>query len=315
MRRCSPASIEASSAVSHCSVRVSSSSRGGSTPPATSTCRSWSAASAPGPGIERLVGGGQGARGDLGEDRGAAAAAQPVERGLGRAGCADRLEHGYQRGRDVPARAGEQRRGPAPQAAPLAPAALIELVFDAAVGACAGDGLPGAAGAGVRVRAGRGYRAAQLPAGCARHPAPQRGGVARVADRPFGPAGLRRAVLAAAGAAGGGPRRARRADRMVAGGEVAFAVLAAHAADGAGHLVAVDADVRRAVAAAHRDRGGLAADPARAVAPVAAAAPLADSAARRRRGRRLRLTSPQCAHRAVSWRAVHGLHMPPPGVR
>ena len=27
------------------------------------------------------------------------------------------------------------------------------------------------------------------------------------------------------------------------------------------------------------------------------------------------LTWPQCAHSAVIWRAVHGLHMPPPGVR
>jgi hypothetical protein len=27
------------------------------------------------------------------------------------------------------------------------------------------------------------------------------------------------------------------------------------------------------------------------------------------------LTAPQCAQAAVIWRAVHGLHMPPPGVR
>ncbi len=224
--------------------------------------------------IERLVRGGQRARCDPGEDRGAAVSAQPVERGFRRAGRADRLEDGQQRGRDVPAGPGEQRRGPPPEAAAFAPAALVELVFQAAVGAGAGDGLPGAAGAGVGVRAGRGDQPPRLPAGCARRPVPQRGGVARVADRAFGPAGLRRAVLAAAG---GGPRRARRADRAAAAGEVAFPVLAAHAADGAGHAIAAGAGVRRAAAGAHRDRGGLAADAAPAVPAVAAAASLADA--------------------------------------
>ena len=63
---------------------------------------------------------------------------------------------------------------------------------------------------------------------------------------------------------------------MVAGSEVALPVGAADAADGAGHLVAVDADVRRAGAGAHRDRGGLAASPALAVTAVPAPAPLAD---------------------------------------
>src|SRR5579862_8805927 len=64
---------------------------------------------------------------------------------------------------------------------------------------------------------------------------------------------------------------------MVAGSEVALPVGAAGAAGSAGHPVAVDAGVRRAVAGAHRDRGGLAASPALAVTAVPAAAPLADS--------------------------------------
>src|SRR5260221_1855284 len=64
---------------------------------------------------------------------------------------------------------------------------------------------------------------------------------------------------------------------MVAAGEVAFPVLAAHAAGGGGHPVAADADVRRAAAGSHRDRGALAAYPAPAVPAVAAAAPLADA--------------------------------------
>src|SRR5262249_26983370 len=105
---------------------------------------------------------------------------------------------------------------------------------------------------------------------------PQRGGVTGVADRSFKPAGLRRAGLAAAGAAGGGPRRARRADRMVAAGGGALPVLAADAADGAGHPVAGDAEGRRAAAGARRDRGGLAACSAPAVPAVVAPAPLAD---------------------------------------
>src|SRR5260370_5162243 len=64
---------------------------------------------------------------------------------------------------------------------------------------------------------------------------------------------------------------------MVAAGEVAFPVLAAHAADGGGHPVAADADVRRAAAGSHRDRGALAAYPAPAVPAVVTAAPLVDA--------------------------------------
>src|SRR5258708_24000682 len=64
---------------------------------------------------------------------------------------------------------------------------------------------------------------------------------------------------------------------MVAAGEVAFPVLAAHAAGGGGHPVAADADVRRAAAGSHHDRGALAAYPAPAVPPVVTAAPLADA--------------------------------------
>src|SRR5258708_30242940 len=64
---------------------------------------------------------------------------------------------------------------------------------------------------------------------------------------------------------------------MVAAGEVAFPVLAAHAAGGGGHPVAADADVRRAAAGSHHDRGALAAYPAPAVPAVVTAAPLADA--------------------------------------
>src|SRR5258707_15638425 len=64
---------------------------------------------------------------------------------------------------------------------------------------------------------------------------------------------------------------------MVAAGEVAFPVLAAHAAGGGGHPVAADADVRRAAAGSHHDRGALAAYPAPAVPAVVTAAPPADA--------------------------------------
>src|SRR5260370_37998298 len=64
---------------------------------------------------------------------------------------------------------------------------------------------------------------------------------------------------------------------MVAAGEVAFPVLAAHAAGGGGHPVAADADVRRAAAGSHHDRGALAAYPAPAVPAGGTAAPLADA--------------------------------------
>ena len=105
---------------------------------------------------------------------------------------------------------------------------------------------------------------------------PQRCCVARVADRSFGPAGLRRAVGTAPGAGHGGPRRAGQADRPLTGSEAAFPPRAARAAVSFGHLVAVHAHVRVASPGADGDRGGLAASPAPAQAAFPAAAPLAD---------------------------------------
>src|ERR1700749_3147140 len=55
---------------------------------------------------------------------------------------------------------------------------------------------------------------------------------------------------------------------MAGRGEVAFAAAAAPRADGFGQLVAVDADIRLAVAAADRDRRGLAAGPAVPAGPA-----------------------------------------------
>src|SRR5207248_3165374 len=108
---------------------------------------------------------------------------------------------------------------------------------------------------------------ALLAAGCAPAPVAQRGGVARVADRPLGPAGGRRAVLAAAGAGRTRSRRARHADRAAGRGEAACPAPAADAARGHGLAVAVHADVRAAVTGPRRDRGGLPAPAALAVPP------------------------------------------------
>lgn len=68
-------------------------------------------------GVQCLVGGGQRAGGDLGEQAGGGALAQLVERGAGCACRADRLEHTGQLGRDLAGAAGEQVGGAAAQAA------------------------------------------------------------------------------------------------------------------------------------------------------------------------------------------------------
>ena len=278
-RRCSGTARDSSRPASHCSARASSSSRGGRTPPAVSICRRNPAARGRGCASSASWAAAVAAGRDVGEDDGAGPAAQPVQRGARVAGRADRLEHGAHRRGDVPGPARQELRGAAPQAAPGAQSLFVELVLDAAAGAGGHGGEPGAVRAGDGVRAGREDQAPVLAAARAPGPAAQRGGVARVADRAFGPPRRRRPVLPAAGAGGGRPRRARRADRTGAGGEVAGPVLAAAAADGGGQPVAVDADVGRAVACPHRDRGFPPAVPARAVPPGMPPAPLADALA------------------------------------
>ena len=76
--------------------------------------------------------------------------------------------------RDDPGAGRQQLAGAAAQAAPGAAAFLVELVFGAAVGAGAEDRDPGAVGAGVSARAGRGDQPPLLPAACARPPVAQR---------------------------------------------------------------------------------------------------------------------------------------------
>src|SRR6266478_2161413 len=82
---------------------------------------------------------------------------------------------------------------------------------------------------------------------------------------------------------------------MAGRGEVALAAAAAHGADCFGHLVAVHADVRPAVAGTDRDRRGLAACSAAAAGP--ARAPPAHLAQRPPGGgtRRDRPDLPACA--------------------
>ena len=100
---------------------------------------------------------------------------------------------------------------------------------------------------------------------------------------------------------------------MVAAGEVAFPALP-QACRRPGHPVAVHADVRAAVAGPDRDRGGLAAGPARGGWPrFPAAAPLADGAA----AALAPATGLTCRRGAGGGElpARHGLHMPPPRAR
>ena len=228
--------------------------------------------------VQRLVADGQPAGGHVGEQPGAGAVAQPVQCAARLAGGGDRVEHAVQLHGDDPGAVRQQIAGAAAQAAPCAAAVLVELVFGAAVGAGAEDRDLGAIGAGVSGRAGRGDQPPLLPAARARPPVLQGRAVTRVADRSLRPAGLRRPVLPAARADGGGPRRARGADRLAGCRVGARAPLPAYAAGGFGHPVAVDADVRLPVPAAHRDRRGVPAPAAFAVAArvITAPADLAD---------------------------------------
>jgi hypothetical protein len=195
--------------------------------------------------IQRLVRGGQAPGGDIGEQARAGSVAQPVQRAARLPCCGDGLEHARQPGRDIAGSGGQQHAGPAAQAAPGAAALLIKLVLDRAVAAGVRDRDSGAASAGVSYRAGRGGQPPDLSAAGASPAAAQRRVVARVADRPFGPAGCRRPELAAVRAPGCGPGRAGSADRMIAG-EVTRPFPAAPGADDPGKLVAVHADVRQA---------------------------------------------------------------------
>ena len=155
--------------------------------------------------VERLVGGGGPAGRDVGEDGGAGAVAQPVQRGARVAGRADRLEHGAHRRGDVPGPARQEPRGALPQAAPGAQSLFVELVLGAAAGAGGHDGQPGAVRAGDGVRPGREDQAPVLAAARAPGPAAERGRVAGVADRAFGPSCLPAAGPARSGRTGRSP--------------------------------------------------------------------------------------------------------------
>jgi hypothetical protein len=156
--------------------------------------------------VEGVMADGQPPGGHVGEQAGAGALAQPVQRAARLPGGGDRVEHAAQLHGDGPGAGRQQIAGAAAQAAPGAAAFFVKLVFGPAVCAGVGNRDAGAVRAGVGARAGRGDQPSLLAAGCAPAPVAQRGGVARVADRPLGPAGSRRAVLAAPGAGGRRPR-------------------------------------------------------------------------------------------------------------
>jgi hypothetical protein len=209
----------------------------------------------------------QPAGGHVGEQAGAGALAQPVQRAARLAGSGDRVEYAAQLRGDDPGADRQQIAGAAAQGASCAAPFLVELVFGAALGAGAEDRDLGAIGAGIRDRAGRDNQPALLPAACARPAVLQGRAVTRVAHRSFRPAGLRWPVASAARAGGGGPRRTRGADRLAGCRVGARAPPLAFAAGGLGQPVAVDADAWLPRPGAHRDRRRL---PARATLAVAA---------------------------------------------
>ena len=206
--------VASRSVVSHCPARASSSSRGWQRPAGGEHVPQVVGGPPARAVVQGLVADSQPAGGHAGEQPGAGALAQPVQCAARLAGGGDRIEHAVQLPGDGPGAGRQQVAGTAAQAAPCAAAFLVELVFGAAVGAGAEDRDPGAAGAGVSGRAGRGDQPALLPAARARPPVLQVRAVTRVAYRSFRPAGLRWPVVPAARADGGGPRRARRADRL-----------------------------------------------------------------------------------------------------
>jgi len=222
-------------------------------------------------GVERLVGGRQPAGDQVDEDGSPGALAEPVQRGAWRVGRDDRLPDGNKLGWDVGGASAQQLASPTSQAATRASAALVELVLDAAVGAYVGGGLAGAVGAGGGVRPGRGDQPPVCAAADTGAAAAQCGAVAAIADRPFRPAGCRRARLPAVGAGRHPPGRAGLADRPAAGGEVAGARAPAHRADGVGEPVAVHAQVGLPAAATAGDAPDLPAGPAASLWSVAAA--------------------------------------------
>ena len=217
--------------------------------------------------VEGFVADSQPAGGHVGEQAGSGALAQPVQRAARLAGGGDRVEHAAQLRGDDPRAGRQQIAGAAAQGASCAAALLIELVFGAAAGAGAEDRDLGAPGAGVSAGAGRGDQPALLPAARARPPVLQGRAVTRVAHRSLRPAGLRRPVVPAARADGGGPWRARGTDRLAGCRVGARAPPLASAAGGLGQPVAVDADARLPGPAAHCDRRDI---PARAAFAVAA---------------------------------------------
>ena len=102
-------------------------------------------------GVEGIVGGGQVTGGQLGQQRGAGALAQPVQRRAWCVGGDDGLVDAGELGRELVGVAAQQLGGAPAQRARCAAAAFVELVLGPAVAADVpaqvGGGQPGAPGA------------------------------------------------------------------------------------------------------------------------------------------------------------------------
>ena len=193
--------------------------------------------------VQRLVADRQGAGCQLGEYLRADAAPEPVRPGPRSAGRDDRLIDRCQLRRELFGAGAEQLIGAAAQLAPLAAAAFVEFVLDPAVGAHVEAGQVGAVCADGGVRAGRGDEPTLGLAAGAAAAAAQRSGVARVADRPFGPPRRRWAILAAVRTDRSSPWRATDTDGFLPGGERTRPSLPAAAAYRRWQLVTGIADI------------------------------------------------------------------------
>ena len=180
--------------------------------------------------------------GQFGQHRGAGSFAQPVQRASGRAGRGDRVIHRTQSGWDLLRTGAQQLTGSSAKRAAGAPATLVELVLDPAVGAHVRGWNPSAIRADTRVRSQWDDQPALLTAAGAGTPAAQRCGVTRLADRPFRPARRWRSILPAMRTRRGPPLGATGADRFGSGGERTGPAPLAAGTGRLGHLVAAVAD-------------------------------------------------------------------------
>jgi hypothetical protein len=204
-------------------------------------------------------------RGQLGQDWGAGALTQPVQR-LARCGRGgDRGVDGDEGAWHDAVGAGHCFSDTAGQRATVAAARLVELVLAAAHGAGVHRGEPRAVTTTGRIRARRRHQSAFGSTSSARAPPAQGSVVARITHRAFGPAHGRWTVLAAVSTHSAGSGDASETCRDAGRDPPAGPGPAAVTTHADGQLVAVDADIGIGRCGLHADRS----DPVTAATPPA----------------------------------------------